>query len=141
MKNLHKILTLLYCTQITIASAERLTLHHESTNSTFHLNWNSNAVLQTSSNLLQWQDLRNPAPYTPALEEITAFYQLRLPDYLLINNLTNSSDAALLDWQGIIVEQNSDLIDGTWTTITPTIVDGCIQLPVSGTADYYRLSN
>jgi hypothetical protein len=43
--------------------------------------------------------------------------------------------------EGIIVEQNSDLIDGTWTTITPTIVDGCIQLPVSGTADYYRLSN
>jgi hypothetical protein len=43
--------------------------------------------------------------------------------------------------EGIIVEQNSDLIDGTWTTITPTIVDGCIQLPASGTADYYRLSN
>jgi hypothetical protein len=38
--------------------------------------------------------------YTPALEEITAFYQLRLPDYLLINNQTKSSDAALLDWQG-----------------------------------------
>jgi hypothetical protein len=42
---------------------------------------------------------------------------------------------------GITVEQTSDLIDGTWTPVTPTIVDGCFQLPASGTADFYRLSH
>ena len=52
----------------------------------------------------------------------------------LIIKPTNGTD-------GITIEQTDDLVDGTWTTITPTIVDGCIQLPVSGTADYYRLSN
>ena len=52
----------------------------------------------------------------------------------LIIKPTNGTD-------GITIEQTDDLVDGTWTTITPTIVDGCIQLPTSGTADYYRLSN
>ena len=43
--------------------------------------------------------------------------------------------------EGITIEQTDDLVDGTWTTITPTIIDGCFQLPASGTAGYYRLSN
>ena len=42
---------------------------------------------------------------------------------------------------GITIEQTDDLIEGTWTPLTPTIVDGCFQLPASGTADFYRLSH
>ena len=90
-----------------MSRGERLTLVPQVTNHTFHLSWNSNAVLQTSSHLQHWSDLRHPSPYTPPLDEKTAFYRLRLPDYLLINNLTHSSDAALLDWQGNLVH--------TWT--------------------------
>ena len=100
MKKLKKLLMLFHCMLITIVHAERLTLTPELTNSSFRLHWQNNAVLQTSSDLLQWHDLRTPTPYNATLEEVSAFYRLRLPDYLLINNLTNSSDAALLDWQG-----------------------------------------
>jgi hypothetical protein len=42
---------------------------------------------------------------------------------------------------GITIEQTDDLVEGTWTPLTPTIVDGCFQLPASGTADFYRLSH
>lgn len=100
MKKLKKLLMLFHCMLITIVHAERLTLTPELTNSSFRLHWQNNAVLQTSPDLLQWHDLRISAPYTPALDEMSAFYRLRLPDYLLINNLEDSTDAALLDWQG-----------------------------------------
>jgi hypothetical protein len=42
---------------------------------------------------------------------------------------------------GITVEQTDDLIDGTWTAITPTLLDDCILLPTTSAKGYYRLSN
>jgi hypothetical protein len=51
----------------------------------------------------------------------------------LIIKPTNGTD-------GITIEQTDDLVEGTWTPLTPTIVDGCFQLPINATYGYFRLS-
>jgi hypothetical protein len=91
---------ILLCASTQIAYPNRLDLTLLQTHPTLQLNWHSNAVLQTSSNLHHWTDLRTSAPFTSDLTPQHQFFRLRLPDFLLINNHQDAADVALLDTQG-----------------------------------------
>lgn len=62
--------------------------------------WTNQCILQTSTNLTKWTDLRNatpPHPETPTNR--TSFYRLRLADYTLFNDL-QSTITSLIDYSG-----------------------------------------
>ncbi len=78
------------------------------------LAWTNDAVLQTSSNLNHWLDLRSAtSPSTHSIGSATGFFKLRLPDYTFFGSYdSEKKNVALLDYDKDVVHVWSNDVPG-----------------------------
>ena len=86
-----------------IATSDKLISFNTKTNN-LYINWEGDGVLQSSTNLLTWKDIRSAINGQEISTEIDHnYYRLRQHDYSLHSNYSNNTDVALIDYDKNLV--------------------------------------